>query len=123
MKQRNHQKVWIKILCGLGIGLINGFFGSGGGVLAVECMTRLGEKEKRAHASAILAILPLSIASAVIYCLNGYVPWETEIWMLLAGGAAGGFLGALLLDKLSAGWVNVLFTVLILISGIRMLFA
>lgn len=58
------------------------------------------------------------------YLLSEWLcPWETETWMLLAGGAAGGFLGALLLDKLSAGWVNVLFTVLILISGIRMLFA
>ena len=123
MKQRYSQKMWVKILCGLGIGLINGFFGSGGGVLAVECMTRLGEKEKRAHASAILAILPLSIASAVIYCLNGYVPGRAETWMLLAGGAAGGFLGALLLDKLSTGWVNALFTILMLVSGVRMLLA
>ncbi len=121
--KKQSKKLWIKIVCGLGIGMVNGFFGSGGGVIAVEAMLRLHISEKHAHASAILAILPLSIASAVIYFLNGYVPLGKETWLLFAGGAAGGLLGALLLDKLPAKWINMLFTLLILISGFRMLFA
>ena len=100
---------------------MNGFFGSGGGVLAVEAMTRLGEEEKRAHASAILAILPLCVVSAAVYALHGAIPWRMETWLLLAGGAAGGALGALALDKLPPAWVNLLFTGLILLAGLRML--
>ena len=120
-KKKRAACLGIRLLVGCGIGLLNGFFGSGGGVLAVEAITRLGESEKRAHASAILAILPLSIASAVVYALHGNIPWGGDTWMLLAGGAGGGLLGALALDKLPPAWVNLLFTGLILLAGLRML--
>lgn len=124
MKQTKSKRTWfwvLRLLLGGGIGFLNGFFGSGGGVLAVEAMTRLGEEEKRAHASAILAILPLCVVSAAVYALHGEIPWRTETWLLLAGGAAGGALGALALDKLPPAWVNLLFTGLILLAGLRML--
>ena len=43
-------------------------------------------------------------------------------WFLLGGACAGGLVGALLLDKLKGEWVNAIFTLLIIASGIRMVF-
>ena len=63
----------IKIVLGLVIGAVNGFFGSGGGIIAVQAMEKLGVEQKKAHATSLLVILPLSIASAVIYFLSGSV--------------------------------------------------
>ena len=42
--------------------------------------------------------------------------------ILLGGACAGGLVGALLLDKLKGEWVNAIFTLLIIASGIRMVF-
>ena len=121
MMCRRRQNTIVLLLYGVGIGLINGFFGAGGGVLAVECMVRRGIVQNRAHASAILAILPLSAVSAGLYFLKGHLLFDASTWMLLGGGAVGGLLGAVLLGKLSAKWIDMLFTALILFSGIRML--
>lgn len=107
---------------GLFIGLINGFFGSGGGILAVQAMEQLEVEQKKAHATSLLVILPLSIASAVLYYLNGHIAFDGNTWFLLGGATAGGLVGALLLGKLKGEWVNGIFTVLILASGIRMVF-
>lgn len=110
----------VKILAGLAIGLVNGFFGSGGGIIAVQAMEKMDLEQKKSHATSLLAIFPLSIASAVIYFLNGNISFDANTWFLLGGACAGGLLGALLLDKLKGEWVNGIFTLLIIASGVRM---
>ena len=109
-----------KVASGLAIGVVNGFFGSAGGIVAVQLLTKLGVEEKKAHATAILIILPLSLASAVVYYLAHNIDFSGNTWLLLGGGAAGGILGAFLLCKLKGEWIDAIFTVLILASGIRM---
>ena len=59
---------------GLGIGLLGGFFGSGGGILAVALLQKQGLEPRRAHATSIAIILPLSLISLVVYWLNGNLP-------------------------------------------------
>lgn len=107
---------------GLGIGLINGFFGSAGGILAVQTMEKLGLEDKKSHATSILAILPMSIASGIVYFLGGHIVFNGNTFMLLGGACAGGILGAMLLGKLKGWLVDAIFTLLILASGVRMLF-
>ena len=110
-------------LLGFLTGLTNGFFGSGGGMIAVESMERIGLESKRAHASSILAILPLSIVSTVVYFIRGSMSFHKEALFLLGGASVGGILGALLLEKLSAKWIDWIFTALMLAAGVRMVFA
>ena len=56
------------ILWGIPIGFVNGFFGSGGGVVAVYVLKRVFKLEdKKAHATALSIILPLSCASLFMY--------------------------------------------------------
>lgn len=110
-------------MLGIATGLINGFFGSGGGMIAVESLERNGIDSKEAHATSILAILPLSIISSAVYYLRGSFSFRRETVSLLIGAAIGGLIGAMLLGRLSAKWIDLLFTLLMLISGIRMVFA
>lgn len=112
----------VRGLFGLGIGLVNGFFGSAGGILAVQTMEKLGLEDKKSHATSILAILPMSIASGIVYYLGGHIVFNGNTFMLLGGACAGGILGAMLLGKLKGGLVDAIFTLLILASGVRMLF-
>ena len=53
------------------IGLLNGFFGSGGGILAVTLLQKQGLPSRQAHATSIAIILPLSLVSLAVYYLNG----------------------------------------------------
>ena len=82
----------------------------------------MGLEEKKSHATSILAILPMSIASGIIYFLGGHIAFDSRTWMLLGGACAGGLIGALLLGKLKGALVDAIFTLLILASGVRMLF-
>lgn len=123
MKQAKHSKKKIlafRMAMSAIMGVVNGFFGSGGGIIAVDSLERSGMEQEKAHATSLLVILPLSIVSGVIYLLNGSVTFQGEEWWLLGGGAVGGLIGAFLLGKLKSVWINGLFTLLILASGIRM---
>jgi len=117
-KKKNVKTMFLGLICGL----INGFFGSGGGIVAVQSMEKIGIRDKNAHATSLFVILPLSIVSGAVYLMSGNITFNGDTIMLLIGGAVGGVLGALLLNKVKREWVNMIFTLLILASGIRMVF-
>ena len=124
-KRKNNAEIqkWKRFAAGAGIGLANGFFGSGGGILAVAALEHFGLEEKRAHATSILIVLPLSLLSGAIYIFTGGCDLDARALYLLLGGAAGGAAGAFLLGKLRGAVIDAIFTALILYTGIRMLFS
>ena len=84
-----------KIFCGAATGAANGIFGGGGGMIAVPLLRSLGLSEKRAHATAISVILPVSLLSFILYAIRGFFDFKIALPTAL-GGFAGGFLGATL---------------------------
>ena len=80
----------------------------------------LGFDEKRAHATAILIIAPVCAVSAITYIANGYFSADVVI-PAAVGSVAGGFLGALMLNKFPEFIVNAVFIAVMLAAGIRML--
>lgn len=103
-------------------GFLNGFFGSGGGVAAVFCMEKfLKADAEKAHASAILIILMMTLASAGFYLSKGY--FDLDIWFKVsAGGAFGGILGAKILGKLPKAYLKIFFGGMILYTSYKMIF-
>ena len=86
-----------KLLAGLLAGLCNGLFGSGGGAVAVVALERMcGFASKDAHATAISIMLPLTFASAAVYCAGGGVDWHTLLF-----AAPGAILGSIAGAKLT----------------------
>ena len=65
-------KLFKNMLFGAVTGAMNGLLGAGGGMVAVPVLKKQMEV-KQAHATSIAIILPMSIASAVSYILNGSV--------------------------------------------------
>ncbi len=111
----------LSVITGSVTGLINGIFGGGGGMIVVPMLTELlKKKKKQAHATAILIILPLSIASGLVYALFSGIKWLT-VGEVTLGFIAGGALGALLLRKISATWVQIVFALVMMTAGIKML--
>ncbi|MCQ2400157.1 MAG: sulfite exporter TauE/SafE family protein, partial [Clostridia bacterium] len=99
MKKDKKEKI-ILAVSGTVVGIINGFFGGGGGMIVVPVLTSLLKKPvKKAHATAILIILPVTIAGALTYFLSGSFEWVKGL-TVSAGVTVGGFIGALLLGKI-----------------------
>ena len=120
-KPVKHEKLY-SVLTGASAGLINGVFGGGGGMIVVPMLVYLLKKEPRvAHATAILLILPMSIASGLLYASFGSFRWQTGLPVGI-GVVIGGALGAVLLGKLSSKWIIVVFSLVMAAAGVKMLF-
>lgn len=112
---------FFSILCGCLAGLVNGLFGGGGGMIIVPMLTNLlNKQENRAHATAILIILPLCIVSGLFYAAFGNLDWTVGLPVTI-GVVFGGVIGALLLSKLTSKWVGIIFSIVMAGAGIKLL--
>ena len=59
-------KKYFNALTGIAVGICNGFFGSGGGMIAVPMLEKGGSEAKKAHATSIAITLPLYISRAEV---------------------------------------------------------
>ena len=105
---------------GLLVGFLNGFFGGGGGMIVVPLLIWIGLTDKQAHATAVFTILPISIASSVVYFLNNDVVLDNLAFASL-GFTIGGIFGALLLKKLNNNVIRILFSLIMIGVGIKII--
>ena len=111
----------ILLIIGLVIGFVNGFWGGGGGMICVPTLTGvLRLPEKNAHATAILIMLPLSIASFIVYLTHGNVEWINAGYVT-TGFVVGGVLGALLLKNINNLLLKIVFSLVIIAGAIKLL--
>ena len=109
------------VITGAVAGLVNGVFGGGGGMIVVPMLTLLMKREqKKAHATAILIILPLSITSGLFYLAFGNFNLNVGLPVGI-GVIVGGIIGELALSKLSSKWVSIIFCVIMALAGFKML--
>ena len=109
-------------LCGVAIGVLNGLFGGGGGMLCVPALNKLlGLNQKQSHATAIFIMLPISITSTIVYITTTPFNFIKYIWLIL-GVVVGGLIGGKLLSKVKNDTINLVFAIVMLAAGIKMLF-
>lgn len=91
-------------------------------MIAVPLFKSLLQKPTNvSHATADLVILPISFASGIMYLFNGY--FDAELFIAVGLGVlAGGFFGAELLGKLSAGSITLIFAIIMFAAGLKMFF-
>ncbi|MDO4566066.1 MAG: sulfite exporter TauE/SafE family protein [Oscillospiraceae bacterium] len=121
-RERISRKKKRSYLAGAVCGLLNGLFGSGGGVVAVLFLREITGDEQRAHASATLAMLCMSLVSLLFYSLGGFIDWR-EGFMFVPGGLLGAVAGSLLLKSIKTEKLKKLFGAVLCISGGVMLFS
>ena len=117
--EKSKWKTTQRVVCGTVVGMANSLFGGGGGMIAVPLLQKTGLDEKRAHATAILLILPISLFSFLFYAFRGLYDGSVLIPTAL-GVTAGGVLGASMLGKLPVKTVNLIFATLQAIAGIAL---
>lgn len=120
-KKIKNNKNLMRILTGSVAGIANGLFGGGGGMIVVPMLNFLLKYEnKHSHATALLIILPLSIVSGLLYTIFGNFNINSGVPTVI-GVVLGGIIGALLLKNLSSKVIVIIFSVVMLIAGIKML--
>ncbi len=114
-----------KLILGVGglvSGLLNGLLGTGGGILAIPAFRMAGYQQRYAQANASVFMLAMSVVSAAVLLFSGErLDWASAL-PVAAAGIPGAAAGALLLNKLSNRVLQLIFSLLILASGVRILF-
>lgn len=105
---------------GLAVGLVNGVFGAGGGMLAVPLLKKTGMEQKNAHANAVAVILPITVISAILYLTKGTVQLRDSI-AYIPTGLLGSVIATFLLKKFSNKWLQKIFAAFMIYAGIRLL--
>lgn len=120
VKRKKKTNLFIPLFLGLIVGAMNGFLGGGGGMIVVPLLNFIcGLEDKKAHATAILIILPLCAVSAITYSAMGIFDWDLTLWCGI-GAITGGILGAIFLKKMSNKTVRIIFSILMIVAGIKM---
>jgi uncharacterized membrane protein YfcA len=103
---------------GVGVGVMSGIFGVGGGIIMIPVLVLLlGYPQILAQGISLAVIIPVSISGALIHARHGNVNFGVAVW-LIAGGIAGGLLGARLALGLNQDILRGLFSLLMMGIGI-----
>ncbi len=101
---------------------MNGFFGSGGGIILVVLLGAfINLEERKVFATTLCVTLFLSCISAFIYSRSVDITLA-EIMPFLIGGSLGGIIGGLWLKNIKISIVQKAFALLVLFIGIKGVF-
>ena len=108
-------------LLGLGAGVLNGFLGTGGGmVLSVGLRALAPGEDRESLATATASVMFLSLLSTILYLIDGRIG-SADILPVIFPALLGGALGALMLGKLRHEVIELLLGGMLLYSGLALL--
>ncbi len=103
-------------------GGINGFLGTGGGIILVLMLNYITKNEQKDnYATSLCATIVFSLLSIVSYSKNDNIDFGL-IFKIALPTVVGGLLGAFLVDKLSTRILSLIFSALIIYSGFSLIF-
>lgn len=109
-------------ICSFFAGSVNGFLGTGGGIIFVLLLGALTKNNPKDNfATSLCATVILSLIGAFSYLGNSSIDFAL-IFRCGVFALAGGVLGAILLDKIKTRWLNLIFSLLIIYSGFCLIF-
>ena len=118
-KSQIGKKIMLLLLGGM-IGFINGFFGGGGGMICIPTLEKaLKLDNKRAHATAIAVIFPLSLISCAIYIFKGSIQ-SLPLLTVGLGVLAGGIAGSISLKYIPSKVLRIIFAIIMFVGGVRL---
>jgi uncharacterized membrane protein YfcA len=109
-------------LSGAAAGALNGVLGAGGGVALVPLLSYVIKLEPRkAFATSVFIILPISCVTAAVYFASGRVDFALAA-PYLVGGFVGGIVAGKFFKKLPVVWLRRIFGAVLIVGGLRAVF-
>ena len=106
-------------LIGAIAGVVNGIFGAGGGMILVPLLSKwAGLDYKSALATSVAVILPISIASVLVYIFGHGFEFAAAIPYAI-GGLIGGFVGGRIFKKIPASLMRRIFAIFVIYGGVK----
>ncbi len=122
MENKNKKFIKLKLVfVGVIAGLINGFFGAGGGLLLVPMISYVtNQNSKVAHATTLASVMFMCFVSSVVYISKN----EIDLKLILVcgiGSLIGGFIGTKLLKNLKNNIIDLVFSLVLIFAGVGMI--
>ena len=115
-------KILKNSIIGICAGFITGFFSTGGGMIILPALIYFMKMdEKKARATTIFAILPMTITAIIFYNKSQSLNYGLGIKCAI-GGVIGGILGTRILTKISNKLLKAIFIVFLLYASYNMIF-
>ncbi|WJY00313.1 sulfite exporter TauE/SafE family protein [Curtobacterium sp. 458] len=90
-----------------GVGLYNGYFGAGAGVLMIAVLLLTGEPSlPRANAAKNVLLVAADLVPAVVFAVSGHVVWSAAL-ALGAGAVVGGLIGPTVAGRVPHGVLRI----------------
>lgn len=113
--------IFLLVIIGFISGIISGFLGSGGGMVLVPVFSHfLNLDEVKSRASTIFCITFMVITSSIFYINKNSIDFRIGIKCAI-GGIIGGFIGSKLLVNLNSKYLDLIFIIFLIYSGIKMI--
>jgi uncharacterized membrane protein YfcA len=111
----------LSALIGLAAGLLNGLFGTGGGMVLALGLGRIYPRDRAENmAISTASVLVFSILTTILYGIQGHIELS-DVLPILLPALLGGTLGSLLLGRLSRGVIDLILALMLLWSGVMLL--
>jgi len=108
------------VAAGVGAGILSGLLGVGGGIVLVPFLVlALHWQQKSAQATSLVLVSMAAVAGVISYAVAGNVAWLPALF-ILAGGLAGAWLGALLVQRINARSLQVAFGIVLIVAAVRL---
>ena len=102
-------------------GFVNGLLGAGSGIIFM-LISRLVIKSgdgKEMYSFAIMCVIPVSVISLLMYPPELFPP--TDLITVIPLAIIGGYLGAIIKDRINAAYLGIAFALVTVYSGISMI--
>ena len=111
------------LLIGLFAGVLSGLFGIGGGVVIVPALIYIAGFRQHVATGTSLAVLlpPIGIAAAYEYYRHGNVNMRAAL-LIAAGVLVGGWLGALVANRMAGPQLRLTFGVFVVFLGFYLIY-
>lgn len=121
--KRRHENTILASAAALS-GLCNALIGAGGGIILTGILAKLKGKDfpdkKDIYVNSQASMIPGCMLSCLIYSQKGLL--DVGGFSILAIPAAiGGVIGSILLTRVQSKWIQILFSLIVIWSGARML--
>lgn len=120
-KQKNLKRNFKLIIIGIFSGIINGFFGAGGGLVIVPMLKKFdNQNTKTIHATTLGCVMFMSASSSVVYFLDGVIDFKLIVFCTI-GSLIGSVIAVKLLKNLKNKIIDLIFSVVLIVAGISLI--